>query len=95
MQSYLVEMINKRKYSDEKDEKRDLLSNLINANEEVLHDGEQRLGEDELVGTPSERNPAICFFSAPPCRKRVCVLPCWARGKVTMFNAGGFFVSPV
>jgi hypothetical protein len=50
MQSYLVEMINKRKDSDEKDEKRDLLSNLINANQEVLHDGEQRLGEDELIG---------------------------------------------
>ena len=95
MQSYLVEMIHKRKYSDEKDEKRDLLSNLINANEEVLHDGEQRLGEDELIDTQSERSPAICCFNAPPCRKRFCVLPCWARGEVTMFSVGGFFVSPV
>ena len=50
MQSYLVEMIDGRKFSDEKDEKRDLLSNLVNANEELLDDGEQRLGEAELIG---------------------------------------------
>ena len=31
MQSYLVEMINEQKVLDEKDEKRDLLSNLVNA----------------------------------------------------------------
>lgn len=43
-------MINGRKYSDEKDEKRDLLSNLVNANEELLVDGEQMLGEVELIG---------------------------------------------
>ncbi|KAF9643013.1 cytochrome P450 [Thelephora ganbajun] len=48
--SYLVEMINGRKFSDEKDEKRDLLSNLISANEEFLDDGEQKLGEVELIG---------------------------------------------
>ena len=53
MQSYLVEMINERKFSDEKDEKRDLLSNLVNANEEFLDDGEQKLGEAELIGTGS------------------------------------------
>ena len=51
VQSYLVEMINERKFSDEKDEKRDLLSNLVNANEEFLDDGEQKLGEAELIGT--------------------------------------------
>ena len=50
MHSYLMELINKRKHSDEKDEKRDLLSNLINANEEFLGDGEKRLGEEELIG---------------------------------------------
>ena len=44
-------MINERKFSDEKDEKRDLLSNLIDANEELSDDGEQRLGEVELIGT--------------------------------------------
>ena len=51
MQPYLAEMINERKFSDEKDEKRDLLSNLVNANQELLDDGEQRLGEVELIGT--------------------------------------------
>jgi hypothetical protein len=50
MQSYLVELINKRRHSDEKGEKRDLLSNLVNANEEFSGDGEQRLGEEELIG---------------------------------------------
>ena len=49
-QSYLAEMINGRKCSDEKDEKRDLLSNLVNANEELLDGGEQILGEVELIG---------------------------------------------
>ena len=48
MQSYLVEMIDERKYSCE--EKRDLLSNLISANNEFLDDGEQKLGEAELIG---------------------------------------------
>ena len=46
-------MINERKHSYEKDEKRDLLSNLVIANEECLDDGEQKLGEEELIGTGS------------------------------------------
>ena len=49
-------MINKRKSSDEKDEMRDLLSNLVDANEEFLDDGEKRLGEEELIG----ESPRIC-----------------------------------
>jgi hypothetical protein len=49
-QSYLVELINERKVSNEKGGRRDLLSNLVDANEEVLDDGEQRLGEEELIG---------------------------------------------
>ena len=44
-------MINERKHSYEKDEKRDLLSNLVSVNEECLDDGEQKLGEAELIGT--------------------------------------------
>jgi len=44
-------MIDGRKHSCESSEKRDLLSNLISANDEFLHDGEQRLGEVELIGT--------------------------------------------
>jgi hypothetical protein len=43
-------MINERKLSDEKDERMDLLSNLVNANDELLEDGEQKLGEVELIG---------------------------------------------
>ena len=53
MQSYLVEMINERRLSDEKDERMDLLSNLVNANDEVLEDGGQKLGEVELIGRGS------------------------------------------
>jgi hypothetical protein len=50
-QSYLAELINERRFSNDKDEKRDLLSNLVSANEELSGDGEQRLGEEELIGT--------------------------------------------
>ena len=46
-----MELINERKSSDEKDEKGDLLSNLVNANEELMGGGEQRLREEELIGT--------------------------------------------
>lgn len=49
--SYLVEMINDRKSSRGKDDgRRDLLSNLLTANEEFSEGGEQRLGEAELIG---------------------------------------------
>jgi len=47
-------MINERKHSCEGDEKRDLLSNLISANDELLDDGDQRLGEAELIGTDQD-----------------------------------------
>lgn len=46
-------MINERKFSYEKDEKRDLLSNLVSANQEFSDDGEQKLEEVELIGTGS------------------------------------------
>ena len=46
-------MINERKLYYGEGEKRDLLSNLISANDEFLDDGEQRLGEVELIGTGS------------------------------------------
>ena len=59
MQSYLVKMIDERKFSDEMDEKRDVLSNLINANEEFSDDGEQRLGEVELIGTRLALDPPV------------------------------------
>ena len=43
-------MINERKLSSGKDERRDLLSNLVSANEESLEDEGQRLSEDETFG---------------------------------------------
>ena len=69
-------MIDKRRFSDEKDEKRDLLSNLVDANEEFLDDGEKRLGEEELVGTSSALCPGTRFFTCLPFRKRFHVLHC-------------------
>lgn len=65
LQSYLAEMINERKFSDEKGGKRDLLSNLVDANEELCYDGEQRLGEDELIGKRAALNSATRSFKAP------------------------------
>jgi hypothetical protein len=59
MQSYLTELINERKLSDDKNDKRDLLSNLVDANEELSYDGEQKLGEEELIGTGPEIDPVV------------------------------------
>ena len=77
MQSYLVELINKRKHADEEDEKRDLLSNLVNANEEFSGDGEQRLGEEELIGTCKRFIKQPASFKLLPLREYVHVLHCW------------------
>ena len=46
-------MIEERRHSCGRDERRDLLSNLVSANDEFLDDGDQRLGEAELVGAES------------------------------------------
>ena len=88
MQSYLVEMINERKDSYKKDEKRDLLSNLVSANEEFLDDGEQKLTEAELIGTGSRLGLPVHSFTCLPFRKHVHVLLCWARGEDTLAAAG-------
>lgn len=45
-----MEMIEERKHVCDGEERRDLLSNLINANDELLDDGGQRLGQTELIG---------------------------------------------
>lgn len=74
----MVEMINDRKLSDNKDEKGDLLSNLVNANDEFLDDGEQRLGEVELIGTGSVPSLPTRLFTHLPFRKHVHVLHCRA-----------------
>ena len=70
-------MINERKVSDEKDEKRDLLSNLVNANEEFSDDGEQKLGEAELIGAWSRSGLLVHLFNI--CRS----------GNIFMFYTAG------
>ena len=47
-------MINEKKLSNDENKERDLLSNLVRANEEFLEDGEQGLSDDELFGKGSE-----------------------------------------
>ena len=87
-------MINERKFSNEKDEKRDLLSNLIDANEELLEDGEQRLGEVELIGT----GLALCLLThlfTHLFREYFHVLHRWARGEGTLTNMGRRLISVV
>ena len=73
----MKELINERKFSHEKNEKRDLLSNLVNANEEFLDDGEQRLGEAELVGMCQGLAAGLFVYSLLS-RKRFRVLSRWA-----------------
>ena len=75
IQSYLAEMIDERKSSNEGGERRDLLSNLVDANEELMNDGEQRLREEELIGKKSGLDSS---FADPPPRKHFHLLPCWA-----------------
>jgi hypothetical protein len=77
-------MINERKLSDEKDERMDLLSNLINANDELLEDGEQKLGEAELVGKWSGQGLPVHSFTRLTHRKHFHVLHRWTRGEDTL-----------
>ena len=81
-------MIDERKFSNEKDEKRDLLSNFINANEELLADGEQRLGEMELIGMGSALSLPAQSLTRLPFRKHVHVLRRWTRGEGTLTYVG-------
>lgn len=55
----MVEMIEERKFSEDKEQKRDLLSSLVNANEEFLDDGKQLLLEEELIGKRSPLDQAV------------------------------------
>ena len=88
-------MINGRKHSDEKDERRDLLSNLINANEELSDDGERRLGEVELIGTGSALGLPARLFTHLPFRKHFHVLHRWTRGEDTLIGVGRRSISSV
>ena len=76
-----MEMIDERKVSHGKNERRDLLSNLVHANEEFLDDGEQRLTEEELLGTTSTCSPVVHLSNGLLSREHVHVLPCWTRGE--------------
>ena len=91
-QSYLLESINERKLS-EKDEKRDLLSNLVNANGEVLEDGEQRLGETELLGTRSTLGLPAGLFTHLPSRKHVHFLHRRTRGEDALTDTRRWLIS--
>ena len=86
-------MINERKISYEKDEKRDLLSNLVSANDEFLDDGEQRLGEAELIGTRSGLGLLAHLFKCLPFRKHVHVLHCWTRGESSLADTEDRLIS--
>jgi len=70
-------MIDERKHSCGSDEKRDLLSNLISANDEFLDDGEQRLGEAELIGMGSGLGLPAQPLKCLPFRKYVHFLHRW------------------
>jgi hypothetical protein len=70
-------MINERKSSDEKDERMDLLSNLVNANNELLEDGEQKLGEVELLGKESGLGLLVHSFTRLASRKYFHILHRW------------------
>jgi len=84
-----MEMINERKHFYENDEKRDLLSNLVSANEEFLDGGEQRLGEAELTGMGSGLGLPVHLFECPLPRKHVRFLHCWTRGEDSLVNTRG------
>ena len=66
MQLYLTEMINERKSSGGKDERRDLLSNLVDANKEYLDGGEQRLLHEEVIGMRLAVDVAACCLKISP-----------------------------
>ena len=72
-----MESINERKFFDKGDEKRDLLSNLVDANNELSDDGEQRLGEAELIGTRPTLGQPVRLFIHRPSRKHVHFLHRW------------------
>ena len=82
-----MEAINERKLYGEGDEKRDLLSNLVDANEELSDDGEQRLGEVELIGLWLALGLRPHLLTPLPFRKHFHVLSCWTRGEDTLASA--------
>jgi hypothetical protein len=64
-----------RKASGGRGERRGLLSNLVDANEELVDDGDQRLSEEELIGARSTFEP-VAFLFKPLQEKSSCfILP--------------------
>ena len=59
----LLESIGERQFSDEKDEKGDL---LLNAKDEFLEGGGQRLREAELIGLRSALGLPACLLTHVP-----------------------------
>lgn len=86
-------MIHERKLSGDKDGRRDLLSNLVSANDEFLEDGEQGLSEDEIFGMWPEPGLHEHLFKRLPFRKHVHVLLRWTRGESGLQDAGGGLIS--
>ena len=82
-------MIEERKHSYGGEEKRDLFSNLINANDELLDDGGQRLGETELIGMGSRLGLPEQLLKCLPFRKHVHLLHGRTRGEDSLVNAEG------
>ena len=79
-------MIDERKFSDEKDERMDLLSNLVNANDELLEDGEQKLGEIELIGKGLGCGLPVHSFTRLTFSEHFHVLHRRTRGENTLTN---------
>ena len=49
-QTYMLEMIKARRQAEKKEERYDLFSSLLDANEEELEEGQIRLFDSELIG---------------------------------------------
>ena len=79
-------MINERKFSNDKREKVDLLSNLVNANEKFSGDGGKTLGEEEIIGIGPALDRPASWLTNLLFRERVLVLLCWIRGESTPFE---------
>ena len=57
-QMYMVELIESRKNSEQKEERYDLFSSLLDANEDEL-DGQAKLADSELLGSESLQRTSV------------------------------------
>ena len=91
----MLESINERKFSDEGDERRDLLSNLVNANDEHSDSGGQRLGEAELIGMDSTLGLPANLLTYLLSREHVHFLPGWTRGEYTLTDVRRWLITTI